>query len=237
MNVRANCESAETLAGAIALGEAGQHEREAYRAHLSQCERCLNELGGEREIERVMTTVAQARDSERWEPRVSLKTAHRRRSARAFGWTAGFAACAAMLVLFFAPMRTPRPVAAPQSVARVSHDQRDSAIAALETQTSPKTESAAESLAVGEPVTPAHATTFQVTLDPRGLPVNCTIVKSSGQASRDAAICGAAMRDRYAQACRTRPGEAQRAPENGPAWRGRSSTVSPRTCASTTTRD
>lgn len=62
------CERAEVLAGAIALGEASDAERDEYRGHIAACAPCLTSLGGEREIERVMDVVAQARDEETWEP-------------------------------------------------------------------------------------------------------------------------------------------------------------------------
>lgn len=58
----------EVIAGAIALGEATEDERRQYREHIAICPQCLQALGGERELERVATTVASARDSEVWEP-------------------------------------------------------------------------------------------------------------------------------------------------------------------------
>lgn len=66
------------LAGAIALGEATEAERDAYRRHLAVCPPCIAALGGEREIERTMATVAAARDGEVWEP--DLRAALRRAS-------------------------------------------------------------------------------------------------------------------------------------------------------------
>jgi TonB family protein len=65
------CRSAETLAGAIALGEADDAERQAYRRHVATCAACLRALGGEREIERTMERVASARDAETWTPDVT----------------------------------------------------------------------------------------------------------------------------------------------------------------------
>ena len=58
----------EAIAGAIALGEATDNERNEYREHIATCARCLNAFGGEREIERVVETVGAARESEMWEP-------------------------------------------------------------------------------------------------------------------------------------------------------------------------
>ncbi len=66
--VRNVCERAEILAGAIALGEATDNERAEYREHVASCAPCIEGLGGELEIERVMATVARARDTETWEP-------------------------------------------------------------------------------------------------------------------------------------------------------------------------
>ena len=68
----------EVLAGAIALGEATDAERQAYRRHIAHCERCRAELGGEHELERASEAIANARDSEVWEPQ--LGSILRRRS-------------------------------------------------------------------------------------------------------------------------------------------------------------
>lgn len=59
---------AEVLAGAIALGEATDAERIEYRHHLAACERCLQGLGGEIELERTANAIASARESEVWAP-------------------------------------------------------------------------------------------------------------------------------------------------------------------------
>jgi TonB family protein len=82
------CVRAETLAGAIALGEATDAEREAYRRHLAGCGNCVVLLCGERELERVAGAVAQARDAESWEP--DLRAALQARSAtRRMAWGFG----------------------------------------------------------------------------------------------------------------------------------------------------
>jgi Gram-negative bacterial TonB protein C-terminal len=97
---RNDCARAETLAGAIALEEATDGERDAYRRHLSACARCVETLGGEREIERVMSVVAQARDEESWEPdlRAALRDRTRmRRNAWKLGLGVGTAALAISL--------------------------------------------------------------------------------------------------------------------------------------------
>ncbi len=60
----------ESLAGAIALGEATDAERMEYREHIAACAKCLRELGGEHEIERVAASIAAARDTETWRPEV-----------------------------------------------------------------------------------------------------------------------------------------------------------------------
>jgi TonB family protein len=93
-----DCARAEVLAGAVALGEATDHERDAYRQHLALCPRCIEAFGGEREIERIMQTVAQARDAERWEPDVRASMATRGNRGRRF-WRFGFAAAAAALAI------------------------------------------------------------------------------------------------------------------------------------------
>ncbi len=62
------CHQAEILAGAIALGEASDAERQAYRGHVATCAACLRANGGENEIERTMGQVAIARDGETWDP-------------------------------------------------------------------------------------------------------------------------------------------------------------------------
>ena len=74
----------ESLAGAIALGEATDAERTEYREHISMCAQCLNQLGGEREIERVASVVGDARESEVWGPHLGdvVRTRLARRSQR-----------------------------------------------------------------------------------------------------------------------------------------------------------
>lgn len=90
------CERAEVLAGAIALGEATDIERDEYRGHISACAPCLRALGGEREIERVMDVVAQARDDETWEPAATTQ----RRERPALRWLKyGFSLATAALAL------------------------------------------------------------------------------------------------------------------------------------------
>jgi TonB family protein len=96
--VTQNCSRAEVLAGAIALGEASEAEREEYRQHIATCASCLGALGGEREIERVMAAVAQARDAETWEP-LARRPGER---ARARAWRAGLSVVAAAVVISFA---------------------------------------------------------------------------------------------------------------------------------------
>ncbi|HTA38535.1 MAG TPA: TonB family protein [Candidatus Acidoferrales bacterium] len=116
---RTDCARAETLAGAIALEEATDGERDAYRRHLSSCAHCVETLGGERDIERVMSVVARARDQESWEP--DLRNALRDRSrGRRGAWTFGFGlaalAVAASLSVHLIAAGTMRPIAlAPQS--------------------------------------------------------------------------------------------------------------------------
>jgi TonB family protein len=92
--VSKTCDRAEVLAGAIALGEANETERDEYRRHISACESCLQSLGGEREIERVMDVVAQARESEVWAPAPVRATVRRPRYRLAFGVGGGLLAAA-----------------------------------------------------------------------------------------------------------------------------------------------
>ena len=67
------CNQAEVLAGAIALGEATDAERQAYRGHVATCSSCLRANGGEHEIERTMARVGQARDAETWDPDLTAR--------------------------------------------------------------------------------------------------------------------------------------------------------------------
>ena len=86
--------AAETLAGAIALGEATDQERDAYRRHLAVCRACLDAFGGEREIERVMARFRRARRralGARSAFRSAGSPARKRRNA----WSSGFGAAAA----------------------------------------------------------------------------------------------------------------------------------------------
>ncbi|HZZ65482.1 MAG TPA: TonB family protein [Candidatus Baltobacteraceae bacterium] len=118
-----HCDRIEALAGAIALGEATEEERLAYRRHIAQCAPCLNTFGGEREIERVARTVADARESEVWEPQ--LKGVSTARASRRYRWWRFAAAGVTSLVLAGAavhalvPQRTsvPHPAVARVMVA------------------------------------------------------------------------------------------------------------------------
>jgi len=77
----------ESIAGAIALNEATDEERREYREHIAACAACLRALGGEHEIERVAQTVAHAKESEIWDPRLGDVVGSRlRRRARALRW-------------------------------------------------------------------------------------------------------------------------------------------------------
>jgi hypothetical protein len=188
--VHSDCMLAERLAGAIAIGEARDEELVAYRAHLAGCSRCLHVLGGERDIERVMNTVARARDDERWEPerRTTLATHRIRRNT----WALASALAAAVLLAIGLPAEKSRPATPAQGSAslRVSR-----AIAALDTQTAPRREGRAESLSVDAATT--FSTAFDVSVDQRGTPLRCTIRKSSGLHTLDLSVCRAAMRVHY----------------------------------------
>ncbi len=188
--VQSDCTLAERLAGAIAIGEARDEERLAYRAHLAGCSRCVHALGGEREIERIMGAVARARDDERWEPgrRATLATRRMRRNT----WTLATALAAAVALAIGLPAEKPRLTAPPQR-ALSQHDA--GAIAALNTQTVPRREGRAESLSVDAATT--FSTAFDIAVDQRGTPRRCTITKSSGFRLVDQSVCRAAMRAHY----------------------------------------
>ncbi|MBV8374642.1 MAG: energy transducer TonB [Candidatus Eremiobacteraeota bacterium] len=94
--MKRECVRAETLAGAIALGEATDTERDAYRRHLADCSTCVALLCGEREIERVVRVVREARDGESWEP--DLRAALQARAAtRRIAW--GFGLSGALIAV------------------------------------------------------------------------------------------------------------------------------------------
>jgi TonB family protein len=291
-----DCSRAEITAGAVALGEASDTERDEYRRHLSGCRRCLGSLGGERDIERTMNLVAEAREVESWNPdvRVALRE---RAGAKRHAWRFAVAAVAtgavvALGIHTFVPSAKPgaqrielarrapavtlaRPLppvaaghdlvvlhnvvtlkrpplaavasphlaqnappahAAPVARQRVAtagttivavvgpsqHDERS--IAALRTVgTAPPVPEHAEAIAVlpatvvnhdvvpvgGESAIVPHPSpiayyenaegtaAFEVTVDERGLPVKCSVTKSSGYLVLDEAVCRAAMHARY----------------------------------------
>lgn len=190
MSVRTDCEAVERLAGAIAIGEADDRDRESYRSHLAVCRKCVGEFGGEREIERVMATVANARDEESWQP--DLRPALARTGSRRYGWSAAIALAAAVAIVVGVRSidRPTPPIAAQRSISM----QEARAIAALDTQTAPRPQGRAESLSLGPETL---AATVRVSVSARGTPARCTIVKSSGNAILDRSMCRTAMRARY----------------------------------------
>ena len=119
------CVRAEILAGAIALGEAVPAERDEYRLHIATCPECLRALGGEREIERVMARIADARATETWEPLPRLRTARGSWRWFAAGATAAAAVAAMLIVGFRGGVREPaamlRTAAAPVRHVTVAH--------------------------------------------------------------------------------------------------------------------
>ena len=191
MKSRADCTPAQELAGAIAIGEATEAERASYRAHIAGCAQCLEELGGEREIERVMATMVQARDAERWEPDLRRTFARRHSPRRALRWGVAVAAVAAIGFALVA-MEKNASVTATQAKTSV---QVAHAVAALNTQTGPRREGHAESLAVGSAI--PLSTAFAVKVDRAGTPLQCTITKSSGNSALDRAVCRAALQVHY----------------------------------------
>ncbi|HET6275415.1 MAG TPA: hypothetical protein VFE16_05700 [Candidatus Cybelea sp.] len=191
MNERPGCGAAERLAGAIALGEAGDAEREIYRSHLAGCPGCLNALGGERAIERVMTHVAYARDSERWEP--DLRAALGRARKPRYGWGLASALAAAVVIAFAGMRMADRPQPLPPTP-RSASVQEAHALAALNTETAPHREGRAESLSVGAS---AFSATVELNVNERGVPVRCTVARSSGNAVLDRSMCRTAMHSQY----------------------------------------
>lgn len=187
MNFGVNCGRAETLAGAIALGEASETERKEYRAHVAACPSCLAANGGEREIERVMAVAVNARDEERWEPAVRAVTLRRSQPVGVLRW----GAVAATAAVFAFAMFNPQPHPA------VSHRAANGseAVAALTTQAAPRREQRAESL-VFEASSARRPALFALSTDRSGKPTSCRIVRASGFRSLDDAVCRAAMQTR-----------------------------------------
>jgi outer membrane biosynthesis protein TonB len=186
-----DCAYAETVAGAVALGEADEVQRDSYRKHLATCAGCRNDLGGEREIERVMATAREARESERWEPSLRIARMQPRERQNSWQWAAALAAAIALIVGFRA---IEKPPSAPAAVSRASASsaQVTRAVAALETQTGPRRENQVESLSFAS--TRPSTLALTVRLDARGTPERCTVTKSSGNRVLDGAVCRAAIK-------------------------------------------
>lgn len=96
-----SCRQAEISAGAIALGEASQQQRESYRAHVASCATCLDSFGGEIAIERTMACIPRARESETWDPDMTRVVRDRiARRSRAWRWAAAAVASCVAIVAF-----------------------------------------------------------------------------------------------------------------------------------------
>ncbi len=128
----------ESLAGAIALGEATDADRRAYREHIASCALCLTELGGEHELARTNALVGQARDGEVWDPQLGSVLRRRSRGlspvvrfAAAFAMTFGLAA--ATLHYFAVPVR-PAPASAVSYIPAAGTTVHGPAPAAAQTQ-------------------------------------------------------------------------------------------------------
>src|SRR6516162_6951898 len=148
MTTRTDCAQAELLAGTIALGEADEAQCNTYRAHLAICPQCCFELGGEREIERVMSLAAGAQDGERWAPDLRNLRRQPRNANVLVKWAAILAAVAIVFFGVRAVQKHPATVTAHVRAPSVSaRDERD--IAALNTQTLPRREHQAESIVFG----------------------------------------------------------------------------------------
>jgi len=178
------------LAGAIALGEARDEERHAYRAHLAVCGRCLHALGGERDIERTMNLVARARDEERWQPDIRRTLGRARNRGRLSRWAAGLAVAALAVGMVSALQHRPVPHSASLPAPALSAQQA-TAIAALGTQMVPAREHRAESLQFRG----GASITLRVLLDAHGRPARCTVAGGL-QPSPARAFCAAVMRTR-----------------------------------------
>ncbi len=106
-------------------------------------------------------------------------------------------AAAVILAVGLRTAEKPRPIASSQRTVSL----RDaSALAALDTQTTPPREARAESLRVGAATT--LSTAFDVTVDERGTPLQCRITKSSGFRLVDRSVCRAAMHAHYSSPTR-----------------------------------
>lgn len=193
MTTRLECAHAEALAGAIALGEAMECERERYRGHLAVCARCRHEFGGERQIERVMAVPAQARETERWEP--DLRSGWRQPRSRPAVWKPAALVAAAAVAVFGIQTMQHHPAASTRTPpSQGSSAQAERAVAVLNTQTMPRREHQAESLVVGATVPASRDVTLRLRVNAAGVPTSCTIAKSSGDAAIDHAVCRAALR-------------------------------------------
>ena len=89
MTTRYDCAEVEALAGAIALGEAGEAERDAYRAHIAGC-RALPApiLAASARSSESWRSRRRRGEAERWEP--DLRAARGRRREYAWKWVAAF---------------------------------------------------------------------------------------------------------------------------------------------------
>jgi hypothetical protein len=121
----------EALAGALALGEATDAEREQFTEHARTCALCAEDTAA---LPATLALVGEARESERWQPSLGGELAERLRSRRetrsrrtfaSLGF--GIVASLALNVLFVAwPARTPPHALAPGGGTRVAGPPRKS---------------------------------------------------------------------------------------------------------------
>lgn len=100
----------EAIAGAIALGEATDNDRRVYREHIASCAACLDELGGEHEIERTAAVITSAREGEVWNPQLRALEPAARRPSQIARFSFGFLATAIVIaagIRWFQPSPVP----------------------------------------------------------------------------------------------------------------------------------
>ncbi|MFY9709381.1 MAG: hypothetical protein WAK88_04360, partial [Candidatus Cybelea sp.] len=161
--------------------------------------RCLVSIGGEREIERVMSVIGQAREQEQWQPQARSLFSRAKSRAPILRWSA--AVVAALLVVFVARQGYQNhPVVVnsvtPPAKTSVTAEQEARVIAALGTQSVPKREHRAESLAFSARENAAQTITVKVSFNAAGKPTHCKGVHHANSQKLVATLCDMVMRGR-----------------------------------------